>query len=136
MKRITFISLAIITVLAWSFIGIGIASLMNSCDQPKTETKESPDSQDSIVTPSWKTGLDAIYEEKIDSLKTEINAWTNIVSINHVNLERQQESMRDLAAELDAEREQKEKFMNRLDSAISIIRRQEVQLKNCIYSKP
>jgi len=149
--------------------------MVNSCDPPKTETKEVKpdslaidqtalgkiritlyDSQLSITAykvfdSTWvifnaERALEIMLQDYLintnnhrqiqDSLTTQIAAWKNIVSINHLNLERQQESMRDLAAELDAERERVKKWRNRLDSAISIIRRQEVQLKNCIYSKP
>lgn len=71
-----------------------------------------------------------------DSLSTQIIAWKNIVSINHITIERLNLSIQDVTFELEAEIEQKAKYKNRLDSAIAIIKRQSDQLVNSIYNKP
>jgi hypothetical protein len=65
-----------------------------------------------------------------------IKGWKQIVTINHLTIERLDASVRDLSFDLNAEREHfqdmKAKYENRLDSAVAIIRRQQDQLKRCV----
>lgn len=63
-----------------------------------------------------------------DSLK----AWKNVVAINHISIDRLNNSLQDLTYELEEREERIAKFKNRLDSAIVIIKRQNEQLKRCM----
>lgn len=88
---------------------------MQACEEKKTVCPE-----------------DTLLRDARDSAK----AWRNIVTLNHTHLEINQATIRDLASELDAEKEQRLKLRERLDSAASIIKRQNSQLANSIYNKP
>ena len=65
-----------------------------------------------------------------------VRAYKQLVTINHLTIERLNASLQDVSFDLNAEREHfqdmRAKYENRLDSAVAIIRRQQEQLSRCV----
>jgi len=98
------------------------------------------------VAMSGSIVLDSSYlswpdlQHQVDTLTLQLQAWKNVVVINHTNLEHLTNSLEQATFELTAERARNKimegKLRSRLDSAAAIIQRQEAQLKKCIYADP
>lgn len=82
--------------------------------------------------PTFECKADSLLIARQANLIDSVNAWKNIAAINHISIERLNNSLQDLSYEIDARDEQIAKFKNRLDSAIVIIKRQNEQLKRCV----
>ncbi len=133
MKRFTLYLLAL--------FALPFCFLQATCETPLQKTDRVTNVADSVIN-EYRARIDSALDqtrqciEVSERLQTHLTLQLEEEKTLRLQIQRQIDSMTDLNAEFEAERDQKEKYRQRLDSAVRIIERQNIQLANSVYNKP